>query len=223
MPARKIEQPPEKWDRLFANVGQLTLTTTVDAQGRVNAATHATCVRVVHEPCMIAITTNTFKDTYQNVLATGQFVINLPSFDQGLLEKACVLGLAFTPGVNELDKAGLTAVPSIKVKPPRIQECFRHFECEVEWTKEWVGRAMIVGRVVSASVDEDCIDDRGYIVWDKVKPVQYAGSPYLRYDPKPPYKHVFAAAYELMAVGTPYDGPESENHRQMVDDETYFR
>jgi flavin reductase (DIM6/NTAB) family NADH-FMN oxidoreductase RutF len=220
---RKIEQPFENWDRLFANVGQLTMTTTVDAEGRVNAATQATCVRVVHEPCMIALTTSTHKDTYKNILATGQFVINLASFEKDLLERACVLGLPFAPGVNELEKAGLTAIPSIKVKPPRIQECRRHFECEVEWTKEWVGRVMIVGRVVSASVDEDCIDERGYIIWEKAKPVQYCGSPYLRYDNKPPYKHMFAAAYQLMSVGTPYDGPEAELHRQMVDDETYFR
>ena len=220
---KKIDIKEEHWDRLFANVGQLTMTTTIDGQGRVNAATHATCVRVVHEPCHIALTTSAYKDTYFNIKETGQFVINLVSFERPMLEKACILGLPFEKGINELDKAGLTAIPARAVKPPRIAECRRHFECELEWIKEWVGRVMIVGRVVAASADEDCIDDRGYVVFDKVKPVQYCGAPYLRYENKPPYKHVFAGAYDIMSVHTPYEGPEVAAHDKSVADELHFR
>jgi flavin reductase (DIM6/NTAB) family NADH-FMN oxidoreductase RutF len=219
----KIDQDSKYWDRLFANVGQLAMITSVNADGQVNAATFATCVRVVHEPVHISFTTSTYKDTYRNIKETGQFVVNLAKFDRGLLEKACILGLPFAPGVNELEKAGLTALPSRRVKPPRIEECHRHFECEVVWTKEWVGRVMIVGNVLAASVDADCVDERGFIIWDKVKPVQYCGAPYQRFADKPPYEHVFAASYETMSVGTPYDGPEAEAHTQSVKDEVHFR
>src|SRR5262245_60573451 len=93
--ARKIDRPPETWDRLFANVGQLAMITSVDPDGRVNAGTFATCVRVVHEPVHVAFTTSTYKDTWRNVQATGEFTINLPSFERPLLEKACILGLPF--------------------------------------------------------------------------------------------------------------------------------
>jgi flavin reductase (DIM6/NTAB) family NADH-FMN oxidoreductase RutF len=219
----KIDQPPELWDRLFANVGQLAMITSADGEGRVNAATFATCVRVVHEPVHIAFTTSTYKDTWRNIQATGQFTINLAAFDRGLLEKACVLGLPFAAGVNEIEKAGLTAIPARRVKPPRIAECHRHFECEVVWTKDWVGRVMIVGNVLAASVDADCVDERGYLVWERVKPVQYCGAPYQKYVDEPPYKHMFVAAYETMSVGTPYDGPEAAEHNKIVKDELHFR
>jgi flavin reductase (DIM6/NTAB) family NADH-FMN oxidoreductase RutF len=219
----KIDVPGDRWDRLFANVGQLAMITSIDADGRVNAATFATCVRAVHEPVHIAFTTSTYKDTWRNVQATGQFVVNLPSFERPLLEKACILGLPFAHGVNEIEKAGLTAIPAKRVKPPRIAECRRHFECEVVWTKEWVGRVMIVGNVLAASADADCIDDRGYLVWDRAKPVQYCGAPYLRYVDKPPYEHMFVAAYQTMSVATPYDGPEVEKHSSMVKNEEHFR
>ena len=219
----KIDQDSKYWDRLFANVGQLAMITSINADGQVNAATFATCVRVVHEPVHISFTTSTYKDTYRNIKETGQFVVNLAKFDRGLLEKACILGLPFAPGVNELEKAGLTALPSTRVKPPRIEECHRHFECEVVWMKEWVGRVMIVGNVLAASVDADCVDERGFIIWDKVRPVQYCGAPYQRYADKPPYEHVFAASYETMSVGTPYDGPEAEAHTKSVKDEVHFR
>jgi flavin reductase (DIM6/NTAB) family NADH-FMN oxidoreductase RutF len=219
----KRDQPAQYWDRLFANVGQLAMITSVDGAGRINAATFATCVRVVHEPVHIAFTTSTYKDTYANIRATGQFVVNLAAFERALLEKACILGLPFEPGVNELEKAGLTALPSTRVRPPRIAECHRHFECEVVWTKEWVGRVMIVGNVVAASVDADCVDDRGFILWDRVKPVQYCGAPYQRYVDEPPYEHMFVGAYETMSVKTPYDGPEADAHAKIVKDEVHFR
>jgi flavin reductase (DIM6/NTAB) family NADH-FMN oxidoreductase RutF len=223
----KINPDPHTWDRLFANVGQLAVITTVDARGNVNAASFATCVRVVHAPVHIAFTTSLYKDTYKNVQETGQFTVNLPSFDRDVLEKVCVLGLTFDRGVNELEKAGLTSIPGLAVKPPRVVECHRHFECEVVWTKEWeekdmkVGRVTIVGNCVAASVDEDCVDERGYIVWDRVKPVQYCGAPYLKYHGEP-YKHMFAAAYETMTVSTPYEGPEVAAHDKMVKNEDHF-
>lgn len=219
----KIDQPPENWDRLFANVGQLAMITTVDAAGRVNAATFATCVRCTHIPVQISFAADLTRHTYRNIADTGQFVVNLAAFERPLLEKACVLGLTFAAGVNELDKAGLTALPARKVKPPRIAECHRHFECEVDWIKEWRGRAMIVGNVVAASVDADCVDDRGFVIWERVKPVQYAGSPYQRYVDKSPYKHVFLAAYETMSVETTYDGPEARDHNSIVEGGEHWR
>jgi flavin reductase (DIM6/NTAB) family NADH-FMN oxidoreductase RutF len=219
----KIDQPPELWDRLFANVGQLAMITTIDRDGRVNAATFATCVRVVHDPVHISFTTSLHKDTYHNIKETGQFTVNPAVFDRTLLEKACILGLGFARGVNELEKAGLTALPARKVKPPRIAECRRHFECELVWTKEWEKRVMIVGNVVAASVDADCVDDRGFLHFDRVKPAQYCGAPYQRVNEKPPYHHLFVGAYETMSVATPYDGPEVAAHNDLVESEEHWR
>ena len=219
----KLDQPRQHWDRLFATPGQLALITTVDNEGRVNAGAFATCVRVVHDPCMIAFTTSIKgKDTYTNVKANGQFVVNLPSFERRMLEQVAVIGLRFPPGVDELKKAGMTALPSKAVKPPRILECHRHFECEVVWTKEWVGRVMVVGNVVAASVDSDCVDERGFILWDRVRPVHYCGSPYLKVDPEPPHKHMFVGGYETMAVDTMYEGPEVDTLNKMVEEMEEF-
>jgi hypothetical protein len=127
------------------------------------------------------------------------FDLNLPSFEREILEKVRIVGLPFARGVNELDKAGLTALASARVKLPRIQECLRHFECEVVWTKEWLTRMMVVGNVVAASTYSDCVDEKGYIVWDRVKPVAFCGAPYV---------DMFAASQETMRVGMPYEGPE---------------
>ena len=189
--AKKIDVPGAHWDRLFAPSACLVMITTVDGDGRVNAASFGTCVRVCHDPVFIAFTVGAPKDTCNNVLATGEFVVNVPPYDREILERVRVVGLEFPPSVNELEKAGLTALPSKVVKPPRIGQCRSHFECKVEWTKQWLHRVMVVGKVVAASVDEGCVDANGYLVWDKLKPAHYCGHE---------YKNGFVAAYQKMDV-----------------------
>ena len=197
----KVDVPSRRWDRVFAPSSCLVMITTVDAQGRVNAASYGSCVRISHEPVQIAFSPRNNNDTYRNLMETGEFVVNVPAFERSILEKVRVVGLPFARGVNELEKAKLTALPSKVVRPPRIQECKSHFECRVEWTREWMNRAMVVGQVVAVSVDADCLDSGGYVVWDRLRPAHYCGAP---------YDNVFVAAYQTMAVDTPYDGPERE-------------
>lgn len=192
---KKVDLPAAHWDRLFAPSSCLVMITTVDEGGRINAASFGTCVRVCHDPVYIAFTVGATKDTYHNVLATHEFVVNVPCFEREILEKVRVVGLEFPAGVNELEKAGLTAIPSRVLKAPRIAECRSHFECRIEWTKQWLHRLMVVGKVVAASVDEGCVDEDGYVIWDKLKPAHYCGHE---------YKSKFVAAYQTMEVDMVY-------------------
>ena len=65
----------------------------------------------------------------RNALASGEFVVNLATY---ALRKA--VNLTSTPaprGVDELGLAGLTAVPSRLVAPPRVAESPVQLECRV--------------------------------------------------------------------------------------------
>ncbi len=105
--AKKIDVKPEWWDNVFAPSSCLVLITTVDRENRVNAAAFGTCTRVCHEPMYIAFTCSADRDTTRNVLATGEFVVNVVPFEQAMLDKVLVCGLPFKPGISELEKAGL--------------------------------------------------------------------------------------------------------------------
>jgi flavin reductase (DIM6/NTAB) family NADH-FMN oxidoreductase RutF len=196
----KVVVQREGWDRLFAPSSCLAMITTIDATGAVNAASFGTCVRVCHDPVFLAFTVGAGKDTYENVVNGSEFTVNLPPFAAPVLEKAVVLGVAFPPGVNELEKAGLTPLPALAVLPPRIAECNRHFECRVEWTRQWLDRLMVVGEVVAASADADCVDGAGRLVWERARPAHYCGWP---------YGHAFVRAYETLTVENPYTGVEA--------------
>ena len=201
-PVNKIDVKKEWWDNIFAPSSALAVITTVDREGRVNAASFGTCTRVCHDPVYISFTCGIDKDTANNVLATGEFTVNLVPFEQAVLDKIVVCGLPFKPGINELEKAQLGQIPARVVKPPRIAECRSHFECKVEWTHPWLHRMMVCGRVEAVSVDEDCMDAQGHIVWSKAKPAHYCGHP---------YQGSFVPAYDKPTVAWwRYDGKDEE-------------
>lgn len=195
-----ISAPEEHWDRLFAPSSCLAMITTVDAQGRVNAASFGTCTRVSHQPVCLSFAVGAGKDTYANVLATGTFVVNLPACEPRQLEQVRIAGLNFAPGVNELERAGLTAIPATRVAPPRIAEFGRHFECEVEWSRRWRDRLLVVGLVVAASYAPGVADEQGYLRWEQARPAHFCGWP---------YENAFVAAYEVTRVPMTYEGPEA--------------
>jgi flavin reductase (DIM6/NTAB) family NADH-FMN oxidoreductase RutF len=194
----KLTVPQQNWDAMFAPSSCLAIITTVDTEGRVNAAAFATCTRVLHNPVYVAFTTSRGKDTAENALATRAFVVNTPAFEPHILDRVLTVAFPFERGVNELDRAGFTSIAAEEVAPPRVVECNRHFECEVEWTREWAGgRLMVCGQVVAVSADADCIGADGLLVWERARPAHYCGGR-------------FVAAYETYSACSPYQGPEAE-------------
>jgi flavin reductase (DIM6/NTAB) family NADH-FMN oxidoreductase RutF len=140
-------------------------------------------------------------DTYDNILATGEFVANVVPFNAEMLKKVLVVGLPFKKVVDELERIGLTELPSKTVKAPRIAECRTHFECKVESTKQWLNRLMVCSRVTAVSIDDGCLGEDGFIIWDKVRPAHYCGSH---------YQDRFVPAYEPLRVAWEYDGDDAE-------------
>ena len=200
------------YDKIVTPVSSLAIITTVDAQGRPNAATFGTVVRNCHYPTCFEFSVDTYKDTWNNVVATGEFVINVPSCEPWLLEKVVTVGLDFAPGVNELEKAGLTALPSTIVKAPRVLECKSHFECKVEWTKNWIGtRCIVVGRVVAASIDSDCIDERGRAIIERLRPAHSCGGTF--------GLNRFVEAYKVIEVPIVYEGTDYKRNRNAKEQE----
>ncbi len=138
------------------------LITTVDTDGRVNAAAFGTCTRVCHDPMYIAFTCGTGKDTYDNVLATGEFVVNVVPFEQAMLDKTLVCGLPFRGGENELVKAGLTARPGAQAASRRASPSAAAISnARSSGRGNGCNRLMVCGKVEAVSIDEDCITDQG--------------------------------------------------------------
>lgn len=110
------------------------------------------------------------KDTRRNIRDTGQFVVNLVSED--MAETMNITAIEFEAGANELSEAGLTAIPSVHVKPPRIAESPVAMECELLQIVELGAESgLVLGSVLAMHVREDCVLDakKNYIDTPKLK------------------------------------------------------
>lgn len=136
----------------FALVTPVVVVTTVDAEGRENAAPKNCIMPCSNEPHMLAFTCNMAHDTMKNIIDTREFVINLPSLD--IFKQVLKMGAPLPRGESEIKFAELTSISSEVVKPPRIAQCTAHAECLLEWYKETGNEVIVVGRVVAASADE---------------------------------------------------------------------
>ena len=137
--------------------------TTLSEDGVVNAAPYSFFNVMGHEPPTVTIgllrgPRAQFKDTAANILATGEFVVNLVSF--ALADAMNLTCMDAPPDVDELAAAKLEAVPSVSVKPPRIGEAPVSFECRVLASRVTGPRQMIVvGSVVHAHVADRFVID----------------------------------------------------------------
>jgi len=75
------------------------------------------------------ISDNTVKHTLINAEATREVVINVVNYD--MVQQTSLASTEYAEGVNEFLKSGLTAVPSLVVKPFRVKESPVQFECKV--------------------------------------------------------------------------------------------
>ena len=103
----------------------IALVTTLGANGVVNAAPFSMFNMVGEEPPLVMLSINRLqdghlKDTAANILASGEFVVHIA--DEAMAPQMHACGASLPPEVSELEATGLTPVPSITVKPPRIAE-----------------------------------------------------------------------------------------------------
>jgi flavin reductase (DIM6/NTAB) family NADH-FMN oxidoreductase RutF len=97
----------------------------------------------------------TKKDTLRNIEETGSFVVN--SSHDWLAEPLVHCAASFPYGVDEMQKVGLTPLPSVRVLPPRVAESALQYECELYKSVE-VGdgspgsATLVLGRVLHCHV-----------------------------------------------------------------------
>ncbi len=134
-----------------------------DAKGIINAAPFSFFNAFAGDPPVVGIGMGSHepgrpKDSRANIRETRQFVVNLVSEENA--EKMNITAIGFDPGVDEMKEAGLTPLPSIRVKPPRIAESPVAMECElIQIVDLGQQSGLVLGRVVAMHVHDDMVLD----------------------------------------------------------------
>jgi len=122
------------------------------------------------------------KDTLNNIEATGECVVHIVS--EAIAEQMNQTAGEYPPNVSEFEMAGLTPIPSLKVKPPRVKEAAIQMECvlnQIVTIGDTVGASSIViVRVVQLHYSPTVYAD-GKILLEQLKPIaRLAGISYAK-------------------------------------------
>jgi len=156
---------------------------TIDQYGRVNLAPYSFFNLVAGDPPCVMFASSSRadgakKDSHLNAERSGEFVINIASGDQ--IDAMMTTSLDFPPGHSEIREAGLTTLPSVLVRPPRVARAPAHLECRYLKTVELPSNdlkhinSMILGTVVAVHIDDAIIVD-GRVSIERLRPVGRLG------------------------------------------------
>ena len=161
----------------------IAFASTIDAKGNVNLSPFSFFnVFSSNPPILIfsparRVRDNTTKHTLQNAAETKEVVINIVDFS--IVEQMSESSKEYDKGVNEFIEAGLTEVPSLKVKPPRVLESPVSFECSVEnivsLGEHGGAGQLVIAKVVHIHVKSELLDENGQIDSEKLDLVARLG------------------------------------------------
>ena len=161
----------------------IAFASTIDENGQANLAPFsffnvfsANPPILIFSPARSGLT-NTTKDTYNNVKAHPEVVINVVNFD--IVEQMSLASSPYPAGESEFVKSGLTPIPSDLVKPFRVKESPIQFECKVnqvvELGTEGGAGNLIICEVVKFHIDESYLDENQLIDQQKIDLVARMG------------------------------------------------
>jgi flavin reductase (DIM6/NTAB) family NADH-FMN oxidoreductase RutF len=131
----------------------IAFVSTLSPRGLPNLAPFSFFMGVSSDPPTLAVAVGRrrgeLKDTARNIQARGEFVVNVVT--QELARPMVLTSGDFGPEINEFEEAGLTAIPSERVAPPRVKESPIHMECRLE-------RMLSIGRSETALIIGDIED-----------------------------------------------------------------
>jgi flavin reductase (DIM6/NTAB) family NADH-FMN oxidoreductase RutF len=126
--------------------------------GIANLAPYSFFNAVAESPHYIVFGSGGLKDSLTNIEATGEFAINIATYD--LREKMNLSSAQVAPDVDEFGLTGLTPVPCRLIRPPRVAESPAALECRLYQivplpddhgdAQDWV----IIGRVIGIHIDD---------------------------------------------------------------------
>ncbi len=128
-------------------------------------------------------TNGTTKHTLDNVKDVAEVVINV--VNHNIVEQMSLSSADYAKGVNEFEKAGLTAIPSESIKPFRVKESPVQFECTVkqviETGSEGGAGNLIICHVNKIHINNEVLDAKGNIDAQLIDLVgRMGGSDYVR-------------------------------------------
>ena len=158
---------------------------TVSHDGIVNLAPFSMFNQLGYDPPIVFFSgsnrpgTGTRKDSVINAEETGEFVVNMATWE--LREQVAITSRFVEPNVDEFEVAGLNKLPSVMVRPPRVAESPVHLECTYHSTltipanQRHSVHHVVVGQVIGIHIRDDVLTPDGKLDVLKIRPLARLG------------------------------------------------
>ena len=133
------------------------LVTCIGKKGKINIIPLAWAMPASHNPPLIAISISPKRYSYDLILETGEFVINIPTID--IIKETLTCGRTTGRNLDKFSATNLTASPAKKVKAPLIKECIAHLECKLHGKFRVGDHFILVGKIIEASANKGIFED----------------------------------------------------------------
>ena len=158
---------------------------TVSREGVVNLAPYSQFNNLGYDPPYVMFSANSFpgtgrrKDSVKNALDTGEFVVNMATYE--LREAVNLTSQFVAPGVDEAALAELDMIPSRIVQPMRVAASPVHLECKFHCSLALPGHDfdqthhVVVGQVVGVHIRDDVLTPDGKLDILRIRPLARLG------------------------------------------------
>ncbi len=155
----------------------VVLVTCLDKAGQPNVMTVSWAGTVASTPPCLAIGVRPYRYSHAAIEEQGEFVVNIPHRE--LLSAVDYCGRVSRHRTSDkFAETGLTPVPASQVAPPLIAECPVNIECRLVHSLELGSHTLFVGQILAVHVDEELLDERGFIDYSEAQAVAYLGNEY---------------------------------------------
>lgn len=131
------------------------------------------------DPLSIAVSIRPSRLTYENIMATRCFTVNVPSAQY--VAHMDYAGVVSGRDEDKFKKLGLTAVKGDYVNAPYVGEFPIVIECEVTHTFELGSHTQFIGKVIDTKIDAHLLDERGQVDVERLRPIIFDDSHYYGY------------------------------------------
>ncbi len=150
-----------------------TLVSSVDDAGKVDLMTASWAGIVSKTPPTMAVSLNKGRKTYENIQASGSFVVNM--VPASLAVEADYCGLKSGRTDDKAAVAGLHLEPASQVAAPLVKDSPLNVECRLSGEIELGDYRLILGEIVEIHAVEAAFDEAGKMDAKAFDPLVYLG------------------------------------------------
>ena len=143
-----------------------TLVSCRDKEGRNNALVVGFAANVSLDPVMVMVGIVPSRYSHHMVKESGCFVINLPK--KGYEKEYNYLGSKSGRDEDKFAAMDIKWADAEYVDAPMLTDCPVSIECSVIDSMQPGTHELFVGKVEAVHVDEEYLDEKGNILWNKI-------------------------------------------------------